>query len=60
MVFGGVTIAGSAAIGDRVQIGIGAVIRNKVTIGAGAVIGMGAVVTKDVREGATVKGNPAK
>ena len=35
-------------------------IRQGLTIGAGAVVGMGAVVTKDVPDGVTVVGNPAR
>lgn len=54
------TIAGSCKIGDNVYIGINACIRNGITIGEGAYIGMGAVVTKDVPEGVTVYGNPAR
>lgn len=46
-------------IGNNVRIGSNATIL-PVKIGDGAVIGAGAVVTKDVPAGKTVKGNPAK
>jgi len=42
------------------SIGAGAVILCNVTIGAQAQIKAGAVVTRDVPEGATVAGNPAR
>lgn len=42
------------------SIGGGAVILPGITIGAGAVVGAGSVVTKDVPNGMTVIGNPAK
>lgn len=42
------------------SIGGGAVILPGITIGAGAVVGAGSVVTKDVPDGMTVIGNPAK
>ena len=45
---------------DDVVIGAGAVILPGVRIGQGAFIGAGAVVTKDVRGGAVVVGNPAR
>jgi sugar O-acyltransferase (sialic acid O-acetyltransferase NeuD family) len=51
---------GNITIGDRAYIGSGAVIKQGVHIGADAVIGMGAVVTRDVPQGTTVIGNPAK
>lgn len=41
-------------------IGSGAVILGGVTVGKKALIGAGAVVTKDVPDGTTVVGNPAK
>ncbi len=43
----------------RASLGSGATIMCGVTIGEGALIGAGAVVTKDVPDHATVKGNPA-
>lgn len=48
------------AIGKNVWIGAGALILPGVTIGDNALIGAGAVVTRDVAEGVTVAGNPAR
>jgi sugar O-acyltransferase (sialic acid O-acetyltransferase NeuD family) len=56
----GVTIAGRCTIEDEVFIGMGALILPGINIGKGAILGAGAVVTKDVPAGATVKGIPAK
>ena len=53
-------IGGSVTIGDGAWIAPSAVIRNKVKIGKHAVVGLGGVVTKNVPDGATVMGNPAK
>src|ERR1700744_2836540 len=47
-------------IGCDVWIGGGAIILPGVTIGDGAVIGAGSVVTRDVAEGTTAMGNPAR
>jgi len=41
-------------------IGTGATILCGITIGAKAFVGAGSVVTRDVPDGATVAGNPAK
>lgn len=56
---------GNVHIGDHAYIGAGAIIRQgkpgaPLRIGAGAVVGMGAVVTRDVPDGITVVGNPAR
>ena len=47
-------------IGDDVVIGSGAQVLGPITIGKGAKIGANSVVTKDVAEGATMVGIPAK
>ena len=46
------------SIGQNVWIGGGAIILPGLTIGDDAVVGAGAVVTRDVPQGATVLGNP--
>lgn len=48
------------SIGADVWIGAAAIVLPGITIGDGAIVGAGAVVTRDVRPGATVVGNPAK
>ena len=47
-------------LGDRVNIGAGAIIIGGIDISDDAIIGAGAVVVKDVPKGATVVGNPAR
>lgn len=47
-------------IGENVWIGGGAIILPGVTIGDDAIIGAGSIVTRDVRPGLTVFGNPAR
>lgn len=56
----GTTICGNVHIGKCAWICAGATIFPKIKIGADAVVGAGAVVRKDVPEGITVLGNPAK
>jgi maltose O-acetyltransferase len=47
-------------IGDNVWLGGGAILLPGITVGGNAIIGAGSVVTRDVPEGATVAGNPAR
>ena len=61
----GVRCNGRVHIGDYAYIGTNAILREgksdkPLRIGVGAVVGMGAVVTKDVPDGVTVIGNPAR
>lgn len=53
-------LSGGVQLGDGVWIAPSACVREKVRIGARAVVGMGAVVTRDVPEGLTVMGVPAR
>lgn len=53
-------VAAAIKIDDEVFIGARALILKGVTIGRGAVIGAGAVVTRDVKAGNVVAGNPAR
>ena len=61
----GVKCNGNVHVGDHAYIGTGAIIKQgkdnrPMKIGKGSVVGMGAVVTKNVPDGVTVFGNPAK
>src|SRR5579883_754857 len=56
----GAHLAGGVEIGRGAWIGVGAALRQGIRIGMGAVIGAGAAVVKDIAEGATAHGVPAK
>lgn len=60
LIVAGSVIGGSVVIGDRCYIGIGAMIKQKVKIGNDVTVGMGAVVLRDIPDGETWAGNPAK
>jgi len=55
-----VNISGNCSIGNYCTIGTGAILLPKVKLGDGVTVGAGAVVTKDVEDGVTVVGVPAK
>ena len=50
----------SVTIGRNVWIGGGALILPGITVGDDAIVGAGSVVTRDVPDGGTVAGNPAR
>lgn len=53
-------VGGSTRIGDNCWIAPSVALRDGLLIGAGSTVGMGAVVTKNVPDGETWTGNPAK
>jgi sugar O-acyltransferase (sialic acid O-acetyltransferase NeuD family) len=55
-----IAMGGGVRIGDGAYIGLGAVVYPNITIGRGSRIALGAVVIRDVADGDTVSGNPAR
>ena len=55
-----VVLCGSCTIGDNCWIGAGALIRESIVIGNNVCVGMGAVVVRDIPDGETWAGNPAR
>lgn len=53
-------IGGSTVVGASAWVAPSSAINNKLSVGKGATIGTGAVVIRDVPDGGTVVGNPAK
>jgi sugar O-acyltransferase (sialic acid O-acetyltransferase NeuD family) len=56
----GAHLAGGVRVGDGAFIGIGATIKGWLRVGARATVGAGAVVLREVPDGVTVVGNPAR
>lgn len=59
-VYPGANISGNVTIHETTEIGTGARIIQGKEIGANSVIGAGTVVIRDIPEGVTVVGNPAR
>lgn len=60
LIVAGAVLGGSCEIGDYSYLGMGCLIKNKIKVGKGCTIGMGAVVIRDVPDGETWIGNPAR
>ena len=53
-------LGGSSKVGKRCWIGPKALVRNGVEVGSDVFVGMGSVVTKNIPDGMTVMGSPAR
>lgn len=56
----GVSLGGHSQIGDKVNIGMNAVLHQRRVVGPGAMVGMGSAVTRDVPPFAMAYGNPVR
>lgn len=56
----GSVISGNCQVGERVELGSNCTLLPGITVASAAIIGAGACVTKDVIDGQTVKGVPAR
>lgn len=56
----GVILAGHVKISVNTLIGTGSIVAPGLTIGKNCVVGAGSVVTKNIPDGSTVRGNPAR
>lgn len=56
----GVILAGNVKIGENTLIGIGSILAPGLTIGKNCFVAAGSVVTKNIPDGSTVRGNPAR
>jgi UDP-3-O-[3-hydroxymyristoyl] glucosamine N-acyltransferase len=55
-----VVLCGGSKVGASCWLGIGCILKEKVVVGSNVTIGIGAVVVKDVADGLTVAGVPAR
>lgn len=56
----GATLAGTVTVGSEALVGAGSVVIQNLTVGSGSIIGAGAAVVRDVPDGVTVMGVPAR
>lgn len=55
-----VLLGGHVSVGDRANLGLGAMVHQRRVIGPGVMLGMGSVVTRDIPPFAKAYGNPAR
>lgn len=60
MISPGCNVAGRCTIEDRAFLGIGVICKPDMTIGSSALVGAGAVVVRNIPQGITAVGNPAR
>jgi UDP-perosamine 4-acetyltransferase len=55
-----VALGGGVVVGERTLVGIGSAARPAVRIGADVIVGAGSAIVRDILDGATVAGCPAR
>ena len=56
----GVTLGGNINIGENTLIGLGSIVVPGLSVGKNCLVSAGSVVTKNIPDGAIVRGNPAR
>lgn len=56
----GAILAGNVKVGDRSFIGANSVVKQGITIGSDVIIGAGSVIIRNIPDGVTMVGNPAR
>lgn len=56
----GTTLSGNVTVGDHSLVGVGSIIRQGITIGKNVTLGAGSVAVKNIADGVTAFGNPAR
>lgn len=54
------TVGGCSKVGEQTFLGLGSSMMQGVNIGRKAIVGLGSMVFRDIEDGATVVGNPAR
>ena len=55
-----IALSGNVTLGEKVEVGTGAIIRQGLALSAGSMLGMGGVLTKNIPENTIFAGNPAR
>ncbi len=53
-------LCGGSKIGNSSWIGVGSIVKEKVVVGNNVVVGLGSIITKDIPDGETWAGGPAR
>lgn len=56
----GVILSGNVCVGENTVVGVGSIVVPGLTIGKNCFVAAGSVVTKNIPDGAIVRGNPAR
>ena len=60
LITAGTVLCGGSSVGDRTWTGVNSIIKEKIHVGDDVVLGLGSIVTKNVPDGETWLGSPAR